>query len=166
MKSIYDLVKVSRKPVDKPYVSKKASIVKGLKENISLLEKRGSIDLVSMKSANGEPIKPKENSKAVLTERNQWWSKPDKKDGKVRIRIECKGKRVYFDREYCEKNLLFECGSSKDEVINTFKILLNWVEENMEENTQLFYWSRRSVSIEKDGRMISVKQGEKFIATM
>jgi hypothetical protein len=50
--------------------------------------------------------------------------------------------------------------------MNTFKILLNWVEENMEENTQLFYWSRRSVSVEKDGRMISVKQGEKFIATM
>ena len=61
---------------------------------------------------------------------------------------------------------MFECGSTKDEVMNTFKILLNWVEENMEENTQLFYWSRRSVSVEKDGRMISVKQGEKFIATM
>lgn len=166
MSSIYDLVKVSKNPVEKAYVSKKDSIVSGLKENIRLLKERGNIDLAPIKDKKGNVISPSGNADAVLTERNQWWSKPNKKDGIVRIRIECKGKKVYFDKENAEKSTLFEGGKTHKDVLNTFEVLLAWVEKNMNEDTELFYRSRRTVTVMKDGVAVSVKKGDRYIATM
>lgn len=139
MSSFYDMFTVGNKVEKKVYVNKVDSLITGLETNIAILKKKNDLSLKMIKGRNGKDL--------VLPERDQWWTVDE--NGDCWIRIESKGKKVYFSKDVAMKHQLVRGGKDVKSVLATFEGMLSWVKSNVDIDTEMFYWTKDKVTGER-----------------